>query len=138
MRGFLSFDLSSLPSGTTVKKATLRIYQKSVTGTPYTGANSLIVDHLDYGDSLEAADYDRSALSSNIGTLTQNSAIEWKDLAVTDSIKNDLSAGRTRSQFRIRFSQETDGDGSEDIAYFESQENYFGTGNTPQLVIEYY
>ena len=137
IRGFLSFSLGDIPGGGTVEKATLRIYQARLAGNPYAADNELIVDHLNYGTTLDDADYNRTALSSNIGTITKNAALEWKDLDVTDEVKNDWANDRSRSQFRIRFSSETDGNGSEDIAYFEAAENTEGTGNTPQLVIQY-
>lgn len=134
-RGFVSFDLSSLPSGATIEKVTLRVYQRSVSGTPYAGGNSLIVDSLDYGGDLANDDYARSPIFANIGTLTSNAAVEYKDTEVTNSVKNDISSGRTRSQFRIRFVNETDGDGSEDFAYFDSGDS---GSNPPQIVIKYY
>lgn len=134
-RGFVSFDISSIPSGATIEKATLRLYQKSVSGTPYSGGNKLIADHLDYGGTFENSDYNVSTISSNIGTLTENTTVEWKDLDVTDAFKADRTAGRTRSQFRFRLSTETDGDGSEDFAYLDSSES---ASNTPQLVVKYH
>jgi len=134
-RGFVSFDISSIPSGATIEKATLRLYQKSVSGTPYSGGNKLIADHLDYGGTFENSNYNVSAISSNIGTLTENTNVEWKDLDVTNAFKADRTAGRTRSQFRVRMSSETDGDGSEDFAYLDSSES---ASNTPQLVVKYH
>jgi len=134
-RGYLSFDLGSIPSGTTITAATLRLYQKTIVGTPYSG-NSVVVDHVDYGSSLGSEDYALTPLSSAIGTLTNNASIEWKDLGVTSYVKNDTSSGRSRSQFRIRFLTETTG--TDAWARFESGDNYMGTGNLPQLVVKYY
>lgn len=136
-RGFLSFSLNDIPAGSTIEKAILRIYQTRTKGNPYAADNSLIVDHLDYGITLDDADYNRAALTSNIGTITKNAVLEWKDLEVTSAVKNDRAGGRTRSQFRLRFSSETDGNGTEDIAYSEAAENTESTGNIPQLVIQY-
>ncbi|MFV1917367.1 MAG: hypothetical protein ACC618_02735, partial [Patescibacteria group bacterium] len=100
---------------------------------------SLKVDHLDYGNSLEKSDYATASLISNIATLTTNSTVEWKDATLTNEVKNDLSAGRARSQFRIHFTTElTGGDIAGDFAYFEAEDNSEGTGNTPELIIKYY
>lgn len=135
-RGFVSFNLSGLPSGITLEKATLRLYQAKIVGGPYGVAGNLKVDHLDYGAGLEADDYDRSPLLVDIGTLATNPALEWKTLEVTEAVTDDLNRGRTRSQYRLYFATETRGGGSTgDFAYFESGENYFSTGNIPQLVV---
>ena len=138
-RGFVSFDLSEIPSGVTIKEATLRLYQAKIIGNPYGAGGSLKVDHLNYGDSFENSDYGLAALSSSFITLTSNNAIEWKDAIVTDQIKDDLANARSRSQFRIHFQIEnTGGDVTGDFAYFEASENNMATGNTPQLVVKYY
>lgn len=135
-RGFVSFDISAIPAGKTIDQATLRLYQGGVEGTPYTSLGSLIVDHLDYGDSLGNEDLNASAISSNIGTLTSNATIEWKDLLVTNALKADITAGRSRSQYRLRFT--TEATGTDAWARFESADNYMGTGNLPQLVVKYH
>jgi len=138
-RGFVSFDISSIPVGKTIDQATLRLYQTSITGNPYGVGGSLRVDHLDYGSSFENADYNTSSISSNFGTLTGNTTIEWKDLDVIDRLKSDISAGKTRSQYRLHFATETiGGDVTGDFANFESANNSAGTGNTPQLVVKYH
>lgn len=139
-RGFVSFDLSGIPSGATIKKATLRLYQSKIpAGNPYGVGGNLKVDHLVYGDSLDDADYSAPALSSSFATLTANATVEWKDADVTDRVKDDIANARSRSQYRIHFSTEnTGGDVIGDFAYFEAAENSNGSGNTPQLVVEYY
>ncbi len=138
-RGFVSFDLSSLPDGVTITQATLRIYQTEVVGNPYSVAGKLKIDHLDYGNSLGNEDYAKAAFLSSFATVTSNSNIEWKDVVVTDQVKSDLDSGRTRSQFRTHFETEITGGGvTGDFAYFESADNSEGTGKTPQLVIKYY
>lgn len=138
-RGFVSFDLSDIPSGVTVKEATLRLYQAKVIGNPYTAGGSIKVDHLTYGDSLDNSDYSLAALSSSFITLTSNATLEWKDADVTDRVKDDLANARSRSQYRIHFQTETTGgDVTGDFAYFEAAENTQSSGNPPQLVVKYY
>lgn len=138
-RGFTSFDLSSLPSGATITKATLRLYQYNVIGSPYIVGGNLLVDHVNYGGTLENSDYNVSPLASSVGGLASTPTLGWKELVVTDSVKDDMANSRTRSQFRLRFSTETQGgDVTGDFAYFESAENIGTTGNTPQLVLLYY
>lgn len=137
-RGFVSFDLSTLPAGAKIEKATLRLYQYNIAGNPYGVGGSLKVDHLDYGDSLGNEDYSASSLSSSFATLTSNTTLEWKDVDATDRLKNDRENNRSRSQYRLHFAIENiGGDATGDFTYFESQENTGGTGNLPQLVVNY-
>lgn len=138
-RGFVSFDLSNIPSGATIQEASLRLYQAEIKGSPYSVGGALKVDHLNYGDSLDNSDYAMAALLSSFVTLTSNNVVEWKDASVTDQVKDDIANGRSRSQFRLHFTTEVKGGTPEgDFAYFESADNYKGTGNTPQLVVKYY
>ena len=136
-RGFVSFDLSSLPSDAVIESATLRMYQEKIVGNPYGVGGNLRIDHLDYGSSLGNEDYGASSISSSFTTLTDNSVIEWKDASVTDSLKNDLSNGRDNSQYRLHFATESTGTSS-DLVYFESADNSQGTGNLPQLIVRYH
>ena len=136
-RGFVSFDISSLPSDAVIESATLRIYQEKVVGNPYGVGGNLMIDHLDYGGSLGNEDYGASSISSSFTTLTNNAVVEWKDANVTDRLKDDLSNGRDNSQYRIHFSTESTG-ASSDLVYFESANNSQGTGNLPQLIIKYH
>ena len=130
-------NLSNLPSNATIESATLRLYQEKVVGNPYGVGGSLKIDHLAYGNSLGNEDYGASSISSSFITLTDNAVIEWKDADVADALKNDLSNGRDKSQYRIHFSTESTGTSS-DLVYFESADNSQGTGNLPQLVVKYH
>ena len=102
-RGFYSFDISAIPAGSAVTSATLQLYQLSISGGPYDLGN-LIADHVDYGTTLDVADFAAAPLLSNIGTVSTNANVEAKSLVVTARVQNDVTAGRPRSQFRIRFS----------------------------------
>ncbi|RLC33019.1 hypothetical protein DRH13_00395 [Candidatus Woesebacteria bacterium] len=136
-RGYVSFELSSLPSDATIESATLRVYQEKVVGNPYGVGGNLKIDHLDYGGSLGNEDYGASSISSSFATLTNNASVEWKDADVTDRLKDDLSNGRSNSQYRFHFSTESTGTSS-DLVYLESANNSQGTGNLPQLIVKYH
>ena len=138
-RGFISFDINEIPSGATITEATLRLYLANSVGNPFGAGGQIKVDHLTYGDSLDASDYGMAALSSSFTTLTSNATKEWKDTNVTDRVKDDIANARSRSQFRIHFQVEaTGGDVAGNFVYFEAAENSTGSGNTPQLVVKYY
>lgn len=135
-RGFLSFDISSL-KGKTITSATLRLYQVSQTGTPYTTGGDLKIDHVAYGDTFDSADYSVSSLSSSFATLSNNTTKEWKEVSITEKVKDDLANNRSHTQYRLHLSTETmGGTPSGDYALFESTENTLKTGNTPQILIK--
>ncbi len=134
VRGFLSFDISSIPPGSNIISSTLRNYQEAVIGTPYTDLGNVIVDHLDYGATLDGADYNLAALQDNIGILSNNASIEFKTLNVTARLQDDINNGRTRSQYRMLFPNPTDNDNIEDAAFFTQAKcgDY-----SPELVVTY-
>ena len=139
IRGFLSFDLSGIPATADVQSIQLRFYQVNVTGTPYAKLGNLLIKHVDYGSALDSAAFGTPELHS--GTLSPHTGPgQWYTITAStigDWIESDLSAGRNRTQFRLQFSSETDGDGVQDTISFESGENSLGTGNVPQLTITY-
>jgi hypothetical protein len=139
IRGFLSFDLSGITATADVKSIQLRFYQFSVTGVPYAKLGNLLLQHVDYGSTLNNAAFDTPVLHSAI-LSPHTGAGEWYNITsntIGDWIEADLAAGRTRTQLRLQFSTETDGDGQQDTVSFESGENYFGTGNLPHVTITY-
>jgi hypothetical protein len=138
-RGFMSFDLSGLPAGATIQSIQLRFYQVDIKGDPYGKLSSFRLKHVDYGPSLEVADYDTPILAS-ADLPNRTSPDEWYEVSGTtirDWIQDDLNNHRPRAQFRLQFSPETDDGVTADYVSFESGNNSFGTGNVPQLIITY-
>jgi len=139
IRGFMSFDLTGIPATAQVQSIQLRFYQVNVTGTPYAKLGNPLLKHVDYGSVLNDAAFNTPELHSAILSPHTGSG-EWYTITASvigDWIESDLAAGRTRFQLRLQFSSETDGDGLQDTASFESGENYYGTGNVPQVTITY-
>ncbi|MBW2080509.1 MAG: hypothetical protein JRI27_06055, partial [Deltaproteobacteria bacterium] len=137
-RGFVSFPLSSMPSGSIIGSAVLRMYQHTVNFAPYTDLGTVVVDHMEYGPHLTFEVYDLPTLQDNIGILSCGADIGWKEMDVTASVGNDLDAGRSLSQFRLRFSPiENDMDGDSDKANFEASGAVSGLGNVAQLIVTY-
>jgi hypothetical protein len=135
-RQFFSFDISQIPAGSTIVQATLRLYQVNVTGTPYTELGNVVIDHLDYGASLDGTDYAAPALTSNAGTLSNNATLEYKQVGVAAAVQADLAAARTRSQFRTRFSTaDFSNDGTSDYVQFADEDS---PTNRPVLVVVYH
>ena len=135
-RSFYSFDLGSIPPGSTITSATLRVYQAGVGGGPYIKLGNLVVDHVNYGDALDAADYGAAALAS-AGTLSTTATVEFKTLAVTGRVQADLTAMRTRSQFRLRFST-ADGNNDGISDYAQLTDGGSAGVNLPRLDVTYY
>jgi hypothetical protein len=138
-RGFMSFDLSGIPAVADIKSIQLAFYQVQVVGSPYAKLGNPLLKHVDYGSSLDAADFDGPELDSAILAPRTGSG-EWYQITsntLANWIEEDLRAGRTRFQIRLQFSTETDGDGNNDAVSLESADNSYGTGNVPQLTITY-
>jgi hypothetical protein len=129
-RGFCSFTLPDIH----LVRATLQLYQASIHGTAsatvYADEGPAIVDHLDYGSSLDPGDYLLAALQADIGTLSTDATIEYKSLDVTPSVQDDIVNGRSASQFRLRLATEIGEDAIIDFAGPTQQ-------NPPKLTLAY-
>ncbi len=133
-RGFVAFDLSGLPAGVTIKTANLRLYQKSVTGTPYASHGSLVLDHVDLGSSLDAGDYQSVALDSSFAVLSPDASTGIKQVNVLQKVRADVAGARTMTHFRLRFSlKDGNSDGVTDNVSFRSAAEF-----PPPLVIVTY
>jgi hypothetical protein len=137
-RSFLSFNLQSLAPNKPVVNAMLRLFQVKTDGNPYTSGGELKIDHITYGDTLDNSDYAASSLVSSFATVSNNSDKTWKEVDVTNLVKNDLQNNRKHTQYRLHFSIENKEAGqSGTYTYFESSENTLNTNNKPQLVVKY-
>lgn len=137
-RGFVSFELAKVPTGIKIEEVTLKLFQAKVVGNPYASGGNIKLDHLTYGDTLDEADYSMAALLSSFATVANNITVGWKEINVTQEVKDDISNARSVSQFRLHFTTENKGGTLEgDFAQFESAENTLKTGNTPQLIVKY-
>lgn len=114
LRGFLSFDLSPIPAGATVVSATLQLSQFLVFGEPFAELGSMVADHVDLGAALDIADFSAAPLQSAVATLFTTPALGTILVDVTSSVLDDLGDGRTRTEFRLRFTTDTNMDGGQD------------------------
>lgn len=134
-RGFMSFDLSAIPRRRSIRGAELRFFQVRVGGEPYRKLGRLVLEHVVYGDRLDDAAFHVAPMDAlTLEPLTARRT--WYVVSaprLREWIAQDRASGRHRLQVRVRWEQETDGDGLEDYVSIESPENFFGTGNAPQL-----
>jgi len=154
VRSYLSFDLSSLPDSIIVREATVKLYQFHSIGDDtggrfpvwdVPGGDTLfcIMDHIDYGAYLDTSDWgagdpgNPKTLTSNIGVLSDNATIEYKNLDVTRYVQADIDAKRKRSQFRIRFPVDTDHDERGDWLDFYSSSSAHYPPLHPYMPVRY-
>jgi DNA-binding beta-propeller fold protein YncE len=141
-RQLYSFEISNIPTSTTITSATLRLYQCDVQGSPYTFLGNVIVDQMNYGGVFDpfGSAYSGGAVALNIGTLSTTTSPGYRSLSVTTRLQNDLTTSRVRSQYRLRFStQDFNFDGNDDFVQFTDAEDSPCAGATtnqpPQLVV---
>lgn len=138
-RSLLSFDPSTLPLGATIQSAELRLYQDQIIGDPYGHLGLFLLEHVDYGPSLDAGDYHLSP-SGQLSVPTVTTPGSWYSIGngtLTTWLATDVGAGFDRMQFRLLFSIELDANSEADYVRFESGDGTLGTGNLPELVITY-
>jgi hypothetical protein len=138
-RQFYSFDISIISPGNEIEEAFVHLYQANYSGDPYAELGSVIVDHVDYGDSLTSDDYDSAALEENIGTLSDNLILEYKTLDVTTYVRTDYTAARQYSQFRLRFSvaDGNDDGGNDYVNFTDYEDSCCGVNMPPYLEVTY-
>ncbi len=140
--GYFSFALTGLPEDLEeVYDARFFAYATGVEGTPYNDLGGwLLLDHVDYGDSLDGSDFDLAPLSdpdNNPETLQASDGWSTGWFVVGNLqrwLQGDLDAGRNRIQLRYRFADCTDGDGSHDTLHLTSAES---SSNQPYLEVDY-
>jgi hypothetical protein len=138
-RGFMSFDISGIPAGATIDNVELRFYQSKVTGNPYGKLTGLVLEQVSYGSSLDDAAYNAPATDS-LSLNPLQKAGQWymiADASLVRWVQNDVAAGQSQFQVRLRFSLETDGDGLEDWISIQPGGSFLGSSKAPVLVITY-
>jgi Bacterial Ig-like domain len=126
VRAFFSFDLSAcLPEGRILKDAVFNIYKDVGIGIPYS-LGDVSLEHVNYGDSLGADDYNTPVLA-DLDIFDNSFEIPGSRLfsTVTNAVQNDLDNRATRgnrSQFRLRFPVATNNDNSEDWVIYSGSE----------------
>ncbi len=143
-RGFISFDLGQLPEATTkIESAVLKVYQTDHDATAYSAATGkLNVQSVTYG-TLDAGDWGRAMNQFCLGgcanlqsTLSTSAVNGWKTVDALGMVSLDWGMREERnlrSQFRLVFANENNGEGPKVSASFASGATAFA----PQLEIEY-
>jgi len=126
-RGYISFELPEIPEGYSVDSVIVRMKQYHSYGNNELGVFPIwdvpggdtmfcIMDHIDYGNSLDPGDWtagypgDPQTLHTNIGIISDNPEIGFRFMNITGYVIDDYENGRDKTQYRIRFHIETDWD----------------------------
>lgn len=84
--------------------------------------------------------YSGATVAFNVGTLSTTTGLGYRSLNVTTRLQNDLTASRTHSQYRVRFSTlDSDSNFTDDFAQFTDVEDSScagtATNKPPQLAV---
>ncbi|MFH1724591.1 MAG: SMP-30/gluconolactonase/LRE family protein, partial [Elusimicrobiota bacterium] len=103
VRSFMGFDVSFMPPGATVERAILKLYVSSAYDVDI---GPVIVDLVDFGDTLELTDDAQPPVLAGVATFL-GSAVRggYTSLDVTAAVREALSRGLA-PQFRIRATNE--------------------------------
>ena len=139
IRMILCFDISQIPPGSTIVAATLRVpIEGSVGPPPYATHGDLIVDHVTLTGSLGVQHYAGSTVALDIGTLSTNAQTVWKEMGVTGAVQADFAATRTRSAYRLHFSNvDSNSDGECNGLLVNDGADHYQSGRIPSLDVTY-
>jgi hypothetical protein len=113
-KGFISFDLGSLPAGIVgLSVATLNLSVSARPGNPFNGLGALSLEHASFA-TIGPQAFDATALANigNIATRGNAGAVIAAD--VRTAVAADLSASSALSQFRLHFETRSDDDDASD------------------------
>jgi hypothetical protein len=117
-RGFVTFDLSKLPSGAQIEEATIAVRQLASVGTPF-ALGALDAAHITYA-TVNSVAWNAAALDT-MGSLTMDGAAGPRALDVSAAVAEDYDHRIERanhSQYRLEFPTANNGDGDEDTITF--------------------
>ena len=103
-RAVCSFLLEDVPAGVDILSADLRLFQTEAGGA-IEDLGQVQVDHMDYGTLDDFGPFSQTALAAGIGTLPIDFGPAFRTLDVLPEVNADLTAGRVRSQYRLRVQQ---------------------------------
>lgn len=138
-RSYLSFSLAGLPATAEVTSASLRLTRYLLSGAPFVNLGALLADHVDFGPTMDGADF-TGALVLSYGTTFATA--DWsgaRTVSVVRAVQNDLAnrvARGNRSQFRLKFTLDSSANAATDMLYLFSA-NYATAASRPQLLLSY-
>jgi hypothetical protein len=120
IRGFVKFDISSVPRRVSFATLNLYLYESyhdnsMDTTSPLTnpGLGDCLVIHIDDYGTLSGGDFNDPSIGNDPGVLISGLAtpnIGYVSIDVTAAMNDDINNGRSFSSFLIRLTTDTDGD----------------------------
>jgi hypothetical protein len=136
-RSILSFDTSSLPENSAIASVTLKLKQKSVTGSAtFDMFQGLLIDIRKgtfNATGLQTTDFNASASKGSIGPFTAPAEGGWYAFDLTNAKAYLDNAGLT--QLRLRFKLDDNNNATANFISFVSGDS---ASNKPVLIVEYY
>jgi len=141
-KSVLSFDTSSLPTGSDIQTVELKIYIKKFVGgnmfTPKKILKPMVVDISDPYFGIESnllkTDFEAGASLSSVGKLKSAPAVGWYTITLDSSAFQFINVDGT-TQLRLRFKKDDNDDMSAD--YLQIFSGDADVSKAPQLVIVY-
>ena len=128
LQAFLSFDMSGIPFGSTIKSVSLDLSTGDELGDPFAGLGWMRVYNDLYG-SLDSGDFTPGFPTGAIFTYASRPVAPFSSSGLTSAVQGRVGALVPRFQVRLQFQTYTDVDGQVDCLRL-------GSGN-PKLVITY-
>jgi hypothetical protein len=121
-RGFISIDLSTLPTVVQFTTASVFARQTDVVATPYIDLGDLLLEHLSAIAAIDQAAYTASPLAE-VGVFSNSTAVANpggdRSLDVRDEIAADYAASNSSSTFRLDFATAQDLENDDDHVIFD-------------------
>lgn len=113
---FLTFDLSEIPPGK-VQSAELSSVHASVSGTPFEDLGALTAEEVRY-TGFSSALWNLIPVDNGARCILAESAAGPFQCDLSGAIQRSLDDSYRYAQFRVRFDEAGDGDGSQDLVAF--------------------
>lgn len=113
LQAFLSFNISGIPVGATIKSASLDLNTGDVLGDPFAGLGWMRVYNHQYGN-LGLEDFTPGFPTGAIYTYSSKPVAAVTSAGLVSALQAKVTAGATRFQLRLQFQQYTDGDAQAD------------------------
>jgi hypothetical protein len=121
LRGVMSFDLTQIPTGSTVTGVTLFTRECTIVGSPIPGLGDVLIEHVSYGATLDTSAFDTPVLDTTGGILSTDSTIGRHTRNVLPAVLADIAAGRSVTQFRLQMSEYSNtGDSANNYVAFQA------------------